>query len=381
MLYIHIPFCNHKCGYCNFYSVVNMNSPNLYKKYLDALIKEYEIRINDFTNDIETIYIGGGTPSIIGAKLLEYFFDKLFEIINKNNKNNRNDKNEKSEIKEITIEFNICDINKDALNIISSIKNIRLSVGIQTFNENSLKIIKRQTNKEDIINALKLINKSNIENISADFICGLPLNDGEQSKKDILFAFDLLPKIKHISLYYLELNDFLKNQWADFLPNEEDSVRYYNNAAKTIESLGLFRYEISNYAISGYQSIHNGAYWELKDYLGIGAGAFGCYKNNRYENTKNIKNYLEALSQNKLPVKNIEYLDTEKRKKEFIFLSLRTAKGINFSHYKKLFKEDFMDKYSKIINKHAEYFTVLEEYLSIKKNYFDYADEIILFLL
>lgn len=370
MLYIHIPFCAHKCGYCNFYSVVNMNSPDLYKKYLDALIKELEIRINDFNENIETVYIGGGTPSIIGASLLEYFFEKLFEIINY-----------KDKIKEITIEFNINDINKDSLKVISEIKNIRLSVGIQTFNENSLKIISRQTSKEDIINALKLINKSSIENVSVDFICGLPLNDKEQSKKDIIFAFDLLPKIKHISLYYLELNDFLKNKWKEFLPSEEDSVNYYNIAAKTIENFGLIRYEISNYAIEGYESIHNSAYWNLKDYLGIGAGAFGCYKNSRYENTKNIKDYLELVSKNKAPTKNIEFLDEEKRKKEFIFLSLRTAKGINFSFYKKLFKEDFIDKHSKIINKHIEYFIISKEYLSIKKIYFDYADEIILLLL
>ena len=374
MLYIHIPFCAHKCGYCNFYSVVNMNSHDLYKKYLDALIKEFEIRIKYFNENIETIYIGGGTPSIIGANLSEYFFEKLFEVINKNKKND-------NEIKEITIEFNINDINTDSLKVISQIKNIRLSVGIQTFNEDSLKIINRQTKKEDIINALKLINKSGLKNISVDFICGLPLNDKEQSKKDIIFAFDLLPKIKHISLYYLELNDFLKNKWAYFLPTEEDSVRYYNIAAETIENFGLNRYEISNYAMQGYESIHNSAYWNLKDYLGIGAGAFGCYKNSRYENTKNIKEYLEIVNENKFPTKNIEYLDEEKRKIEFIFLSLRTAKGINFSFYKKLFKEDFIEKYSKIINKHSEYFIISKESLSIKKNYFDYADEIILLLL
>ena len=233
MLYIHIPFCVYKCAYCNFYSVVNMNSPDLYKKYLDALIKEFEIRIKDYKKNIETIYIGGGTPSIIGSKMLEYFFEKLFEVINKNN----ND-----EIKEITIEFNINDINKDSLKVISQIKNIRLSIGIQTFNEESLKIINRKTDKNDIIEALKLINKSNIENISVDFICGLPLNYKEQSKKDILQAFDLLPKIKHISLYYLELNDSLKNKWRDFLPAEEDCVYYYNLAKETIESFGLIRY-------------------------------------------------------------------------------------------------------------------------------------------
>ena len=374
MLYIHIPFCAHKCGYCNFYSVVNMNSPDLYKKYLDALIKEFEIRINDFNENIETIYVGGGTPSIIGANFLEYFFERLFEVINKNKKND-------NEIKEITIEFNINDIDTDSIKVISQIKNIRLSVGIQTFNEDSLKIINRQTKKEDIINALKLINKSELKNISVDFICGLPLNDKEQSKKDIIFAFDLLPKIKHISLYYLELNDFLKNKWTYFLPSEEDFVHYYNVAVETIENFGLNRYEISNYAMQGYESIHNSAYWNLKDYLGIGAGAFGCYKNNRYENTKNIKEYLEIVNENKFPAKNIEYLDEEKRESEFIFLSLRTAKGINFSFYKKLFKKDFIEKYSKIINKHSEYFIISKEYLSIKKNYFDYADEIILLLL
>lgn len=375
MLYIHIPFCVYKCAYCNFYSVINMNSPDLYKKYLDALIKEFEIRIKDYKKNIETIYIGGGTPSIIGAKMLEYFFEKLFEVINKNN----ND--EIDEIKEITIEFNINDINKESLKVISQIKNIRLSIGIQTFNEESLKIINRKTDKNDIIEALKLINKSNIENISVDFICGLPLNDKEQSKKDILQAFDLLPKIKHISLYYLELNDSLKNKWRDFLPVEEDCVYYYNLAKETIESFGLIRYEISNYAFSNYESIHNSGYWDLKDYLGIGAGAFGCYKNSRYENTKNIKDYLEVLSQNKLPVKNIEYLDSDTRKKEFIFLSLRTSKGINFLNYKKLFKEDFIDKHSEIINRHTKYFIISKEYLSIKKIYFDYADEISLLFL
>ena len=209
MLYIHIPFCVYKCAYCNFYSIVNMNSPDLYKKYLDALIKEYEIRIKDYPNNIESVYLGGGTPSIIGAKLLEYFFNRLFKVINKNNI--------KNEIKEVTVEFNINDINKDSLAVISSVKNIRLSIGVQTFNEESLKIIKRKTDKEDIIKALKLVNKSNIENISVDFICGLPLNGREQSQKDILQAFDLLPKIKHISLYYLELNDSLKSKLNDFL--------------------------------------------------------------------------------------------------------------------------------------------------------------------
>jgi len=348
-----------------------MNSKDLYKKYLDALIEECEIRIKDYADEIKTIYLGGGTPSIVGADLLEYFFNKLFKVINLD------------KIKETTVEFNVNDVNEKTLEVVSSVKNIRLSLGLQTFNENSLNMINRGTQKKDLIKALKLINLSSMENISLDFICGLPLNDIEQSKNDVLYAFDLLPKIKHISLYYLELGDSLKNKWRDFLPTEYEAVNYYEAARKTIESLGLSRYEISNYAVSGYESLHNYNYWSLKDYLGIGAGAFGCYDNSRYENTKNVKDYLNSIEEKKSPVKSEEYLDAKIREREFLFLSLRTAKGINISRYDNLFGGDksFNEKYSKIINRNKEYFVIYKENLSIKKRYFDYADQISLLLL
>lgn len=372
-LYIHIPFCTYKCSYCNFYSVVNMNKTEIYKNYAEALTSELKLRIDDYNEEIKTIYFGGGTPSVLNANLLKYLLDNILTIL----KNHQNIKL----IKEITIESNINDINSEYINFLESVENIRISLGLQTFNEKSLSLINRHTELEEIINALTLLNASAIENISLDFISGLPLNDKLQSKKDILKALEILPKTKHISLYYLELTKSLEKKWRDYLPKEEESVEYYKIASDTLRDLGFIRYEISNYAINNYESIHNSNYWKLKNYLGLGASAVGYYNNERYENIRNIKDYIEHTKQNKKPNREIEYIDTETQKKEFIFLSLRTVKGIDINNYNNIFKENFIDKYSSIIKNNKIYFLITDEYLSIKENYFNYADEISLLFL
>ncbi|MBW5378057.1 radical SAM family heme chaperone HemW [Brachyspira pilosicoli] len=372
-LYIHIPFCTYKCSYCNFFSVVNMNEKEIYKNYADALIEELKLRIDDYNEEINTIYFGGGTPSVLNANLLKYLLDNILNIL----KNYQDIKL----IKEITIESNINDINSEYINFLESIDNIRISLGLQTFNEKSLSLINRHTELKEIVNALKIINNSTIENISLDFISGLPLNDKLQTKKDILKALELLPKTKHISLYYLELTKSLEEKWRDYLPKEDESVEYYEISSNTLKDLGFIRYEISNYSINNYESIHNSNYWKLKNYLGLGASAVGYYNRERYENIKNVKTYIEHIKQNKKPIKEIEYIDRETQKKEFIFLSLRTVKGININNYNKMFKEDFKDKYSSIIKNNKNYFLITDEYLSIKENYFNYADEISLLFL
>ena len=373
-LYIHIPFCQYKCSYCNFYSIVNMNDLDIYKNYIDALIMELKLRIKDYKQKIETIYLGGGTPSVLGTDLLKYLLHNILNIIYSHNEN-------KDLIKEITIESNINDISKEYISFLESLPSIRLSLGIQTFNEKALSIINRHTDKKDIIKVLKLINKSSINNISLDFICGLPLNTENQIRDDILFSFDLLPKIKHVSLYYLELTESLKNKWIDILPNDEQSIIYYKKASDVLEGLGIIRYEVSNFSLSNFESIHNSNYWLLKDYLGIGVSAVGCYNDIRYENVKMLKEYFNCMSKYKLPINESEYLDIETRKKEFIFLSLRTVKGISIYTYNSIFNENFYEKYNNIINKNIEYFIKLDDYLYIKKYYFNYVDEISLLLL
>ncbi|MEI0558544.1 radical SAM family heme chaperone HemW [Brachyspira intermedia] len=379
-LYIHIPFCTYKCSYCNFYSIVNKNDIEIHKKYIESLISELKLRISDYKSEIKTIYFGGGTPSVLGAYLLKYLLDNILNIVHNYNRNLKNIYLNTNFIKEITIESNINDINAEYINFLENIPNIRLSLGIQTFNEKSLAIINRHTDKKDIINTLKLINKSSLENISLDFICGLPLNSENQIRDDILFSLDLLHKTKHFSLYYLELTDSLQRKWEDFLPNEEESVIYYKKASDTLEGLGFKRYEVSNYSMPNYNSIHNSNYWLLKDYIGIGVSAVGCYNDNRYSNVKILKDYFDFIDNNNLPTKENEYLDIETRKKEFIFLSLRTVKGININEYKNYFNEEFYDKYYHIINNN-KYFNISNNYLSIKKSYFDYVDEISLLLL
>ncbi|MEI0580243.1 radical SAM family heme chaperone HemW [Brachyspira pilosicoli] len=372
-LYIHIPFCTYKCSYCNFYSVVNMNKREIYKNYTEALISELKLRIKDYNQEINTIYFGGGTPSVLNADLLKYLINNILNIL----KNHQDIKL----IKEITIESNINNINTEYINFLESVENIRISLGLQTFNEKSLSLINRHTELKEIIKALKLLNNSSIENISLDFISGLPLNDKLQTKKDIIKALDILPKTKHISLYYLELTKSLEEKWRDYLPKEEESVEYYEISSNTLKDLGFIRYEISNYAINNYESIHNSNYWKLKNYLGLGASAVGYYNSERYENIKSIKDYIENVKQNKKPAKEIEYIDKETQKKELIFLSLRTVKGIDINNYNSLFKEDFRDKYSSIIKNNRNYFIITDEYLSIKENYFNYADEISLLFL
>ncbi|PPS21767.1 radical SAM protein, partial [Brachyspira murdochii] len=337
-------------------------------------IEELKIRIKDYKQKIETIYLGGGTPSVLGHDLLKYLLDNIKDIVYTHNEN-------KYLIKEITIESNINNINDNYINFLENIENIRLSLGIQTFNEKSLSIINRHTEKKDIINALKLINKSSLENISIDFICGLPLNSKTQIKDDILFSFDLLPKIKHTSLYYLELTESLKKKWEKLLPSEEESIIYYKLASDTLEGLGLKRYEISNYSLPDYNSIHNSNYWLMKDYIGIGVSASGCYNNVRYTNVKMINDYFNSISKNKIAEKESEYLDKDTRKKEFIFLSLRTVKGIDINKYNCIFNEDFYLNHKKTINSHREYFNISPKYLSIKNSYFNYADEISILLL
>lgn len=352
-----------------------MNKIEIYKRYIEALILELKLRISDYKSEIETIYLGGGTPSVLGADLLKYLLDNILNIVHIHNKDlNTNF------IKEITIESNINDINNEYIKFLENIPNIRLSLGIQTFNEKSLSIINRHIDKKDIIKALKLINKSSLENISLDFICGLPLNSENQIVDDILFSYDLLPKLKHFSLYYLELTESLQKKWKDILPSEEESTIYYKKASDTLEGLGFKRYEVSNYSLPNYNSIHNSNYWLLKDYIGIGVSAVGCYNDNRYSNVKMIRDYFDFIDKNKLPIYENEYLDIDIRKKEFIFLSLRTVKGINIDKYNNYFNEVFYDKYYNIINNNNKYFDISNNYLSIKKSYFDYVDEISILL-
>lgn len=358
-LYMHVPFCKQKCLYCDFFSCSNFDN-GLFEKYFTYLIRELSIRLKDYYNThsreqyiINTIYIGGGTPSIIPTYIYQNFFKKLFSIININH------------IEEMTIEMNPESVSQSLIDYISSYSFVRLSLGIQTTNDSSLAQVGRIAKCFDIDNALKIISNSSMKNISVDFIHSLPNNMVGQSQKDIAYIIDRLD-IKHISFYFLEIDDehIMKKKWDAISMNDDDSIADYLSCLEYLYSRGFKRYEISNFAIGDeYQSQHNNHYWGLDDYIGIGLSACGCYNNIRYINTNNLERYFIALDSYNLE-HNVEVLDNDVREREFIFLALRKSSGIDTLNYQRLFNNNFFDKYNTLIKKYDDYFVISKDFIS-----------------
>lgn len=369
-LYIHIPFCESKCFYCNFFSCTNIKDNDSFKKYLEYILLEYKLHLDKTNNlNIDTFYIGGGTPSIIPYKLYDNFLNSLFKTL------------DLGSIKEFTIECNPHHITKDLLSFLGEYKNIRLSLGIQTLDDNILKKINRLSSSSNIYHAFNTIeNDKNINNVSLDFICGLPESNVDTTPNDIKNSLNLLSKTNHISLYYLELEDKvnLKKKWEYSLLDEEVLIDSFNKSLNILNELGFYRYEISSFAKDKNSfSKHNMHYWNQDDYIGLGVSAVGCYNNKRYKNTISIKTYYNLLSNNKLPKDSIEVLNESKREKEFIFLHLRKTEGIDTRKYEHLFNKDFTLKYSNILEQYKIYFNVSgKTSIKIKDEYKNYTDEI-----
>lgn len=374
-LYIHIPFCKSKCLYCNFFSVAGLYDGDTKEQYLNAIIEELKIRKDSIQKKIiDTIYIGGGTPSYISHSLYEDFFEKLFKLVDYN------------DVKELTIELNPDDIDYKLINTLKKIKNIRLSVGIQSLDNNILKAIGRNLDREKIINALDIIDNSLIERLSLDFIVGLPLSNVKSSADSIETLLKKYRNIEHVSLYYLELDDrdVLANKWKDILPKNNREIEEHQNACDVLKAYNFYRYEISSFALSeDSMSKHNMHYWALDDYLALGVGACGCINNVRYKNTKNINKYIESFINNKLNVENIDSiteernkLTVEEREREFIFLSLRKMEGIDLDRYYNLFEVSFLDKYSSVLDKKKEYLNTKAGRIFIKEEFINFTDEI-----
>ena len=316
-LYIHIPFCKSKCTYCDFYSIIF--DKDLIKKYLICLEKEIQFYAANYGKDffLNTIYIGGGTPSILDAIQI----DSLLNIVNKN-----------FEVKkgaEITIEMNPESINQDHLLLFKNKIVNRLSLGIQSFNNYVLKTIKRLADKEKILSVIKQIQKYQIDNFSFDLIFGLPYQNFKIFKNDLKMAMDYFPP--HLSLYSLMLNTdtplydfYLKNR--NEFPLDNEIVRYYEYADNYLSKHKLLRYEISNFSHEGYESKHNLKYWLQKPYLGLGVSAVSTVNLERWKNPDDISSYFKTINMKKMPIK--EKLDNITFFNEKIMLNLRLTKGM-----------------------------------------------------
>ncbi|MCL2847240.1 MAG: radical SAM family heme chaperone HemW [Firmicutes bacterium] len=328
-IYIHIPYCKQKCGYCSFYSITDFCS---IEKYIDATCREVEDILLTASRKIEidTIYIGGGTPSMLPYSQLKQIFDCLYK------------NSDISKDAEITIEVNPESAN---LNLFTHIKLLginRISIGLQSHDNEILKTINRSHTYEMFENAVNLAAKLGFNNISADIILGLP----NQDKESVIKSLELITSfesIKHISMYALTLDEDCKLYKEGFKIDIDLQADLYNLAFKFSESKGFDRYEISNFARKSYESRHNQKYWTGENYYGFGAGAHSLIDGVRIENKPDIKAYInQDFAQKKYDSKIYHTLSIQEKIEEYIMLSLRTVKGINLTELKQKYSYDLL---------------------------------------
>lgn len=335
-LYIHIPFCDHICSYCDFYKRVA--NKDLINKYIIYLSKELELK-KQYLNNINTIYIGGGTPSCISINNLKLLFSSLKKYINFNN------------LIEFSIECNPLDITNDLITLFKDNKVNRISLGIQSFNNKKLKILNRNHNKKDALLALKLLNTNNFTNINIDIMYGLPKDNIKLLKNDFKYLHKF--KIKHISCYSLILepktilyHKYLKGEFK--LYDEDKESKLYYQIQKYLNKINYKQYEISNFCLPGYECKYNLNTWNNQKYLGIGASASYYLDDTRYTNIKNLNQYFQGIDNNKLVYYEVTTETVEMKMYEEIMLGLRKIKGININTFNSKYNCNIYQEYPNI---------------------------------
>ena len=335
-LYIHIPFCDRICNYCDFTAFQGANSK--IKEYVEALKKEIELKGNkNFL--IDSIFIGGGTPSFIDGKY-------IFEILEKVKENFTVLDNI-----EISIETNPKTFDEKKLEYYKSAKINRVSIGVQSFNDVILKELGRNHNSKEAFDSIELVKKFGFD-INLDLIFGYQ----SQTIEDILYDLEMVKNInpEHISYYALiieEKTKFKALQNAgklDFL-DEETERKMYHLIVEKLEEMGMNQYEVSNFAKVGKESVHNKKYWNCKEYLGLGISAHSCLNDERFSNTVNLSKYIKELYNGNIPVDFREKLDMPTKKFEYIIMNMRLKEGFLISDYNRLFESDFLEENKKAV--------------------------------
>lgn len=338
-LYLHIPFCKNICKYCDFYKMVVSRS--LQEKTINYIIEEMKLReLSKY--QIDTIYIGGGSPSSLDDDLLDKLLFNLSQLTNFD------------ELKEFTIEFNPNDITIDKVKILQKYQVTRVSIGIQTFNNNLLNTLGRIpfVSFEELSEKIKLLNMYDIKNINVDLIYAIP---GEviDDITDDLNKMMRLP-ITHLSCYSLILEErsilyyeYTHNKIK--LIDETLDEKMYEEINEVLEKNNFIHYETSNFSKPGFNSLHNLIYWHRDDYLGIGPGASSSIGNHRFTNTHNLNEYFLGIDN-----KNIKYaediIDSKKDEQELmVMMNLRLSEGINKKRYLERFNEDVKDTFPSIL--------------------------------
>ena len=318
-IYIHIPYCKQACHYCDFHFSTSMNTKN---EMIDYIVKEMDIRENEFSKEINSLYIGGGTPSLMTNSELETIFNGLENKISI------------GDIKEITIEINPEDLISEKLEFYKEIGINRLSIGIQSMNNNILKWMNRSHDTIQVINGLNNTKDAGFENISLDFIYGTPKNLSRDYKAELLEILKFNPA--HLSCYHLTIEDgtyFGHLEKKREIKRIEDDVsqQEFRWISEKLKSKNYQHYEISNFAVQGKESFHNSNYWNQSSYIGLGPGAHSFKNSTRRWNISNNRLYIKNIKAG-IPCFEQEFLSPYDIVNEKIMLGLRTLNGLDKNH-------------------------------------------------
>lgn len=333
-LYIHIPFCNKKCNYCDFYTV--KKSDTMVDKFVDRLvfnIKYWSTASNGKV--IDTIYFGGGTPTVLS----EHHFYNLLNEIYKNF-------NVKKGL-EITVESNVENLTYDYIKTLSKLGVNRVSVGAQSLNNDTLKYLGRTHRKIDIITAVNNLNKAFIYNISLDFIIGTKFDDLNTIKDNISFIDS--NNIKHTSFYFLKIENgtqFYKDSEYNLLLDDDTLEKFYNDTVDGLKNIDIQQYEIANFSKKGFCSEHNLKYWKCDDYLGIGPSAHSLFNNERFFYKNGISSFLNE------DVNNLLVYSEKFCNEDYVIMGLRLKKGVNINFINDVVKNkvSLMKRINKLVN-------------------------------
>jgi len=336
-IYIHIPFCKQKCSYCDFHFSTNLQHKS---NLIQAINKELEIRKNEISTPLETIYFGGGTPSILNEIELESIFETIYK--------NYSTKN----LKEITLEANPDDLNKEKLNFLKSTPINRFSIGVQSFFEEDLKLMNRAHNAQEAETSIKLAQDFGFENITIDLIYGSTTTTNEVWKQNLQKAIAL--NVPHISSYALTVEEktILDHQIKKGITKPVDEDRQneqFQLLVDTLTSNNFIQYEISNFGKENYFSLHNSNYWKGIHYLGIGPSAHSYNGKTRAWNIANNSKYIQTINENKLP-QEIEVLNEVEQFNEMIMIGLRTIYGIDLNRINSEFSQPLVNSFYQELN-------------------------------
>jgi len=329
-VYIHIPFCASKCGYCDFYSEAGCDK--LMPKYHNAIIehiRESAPQLRRYYTD--TVYFGGGTPSYYGTRRICEIFNALkrYGLIYKS--------------AEVTVEINPDSVRRHDFKVLLDEGVNRLSIGAQSANDDILKLIGRRHNWKRVTTTVSSARKAGFKNISIDLIYGLPSQTKSDWADTLTKALRLKPD--HISCYGLKLEPGtpMHTTYRDsqMLPTEDEQADMYLYATETLARFGYNQYEISSFALSGKQSRHNLKYWLLHDYMAFGSGASSCIENVRYSFVSDLRAYIDGVMGEGSVVSEYEKIRFIERAAEYLMLGMRTTHGISQKEYHNIYRSDF----------------------------------------